>query len=77
MKDAQHREEDLENRLSTNEKKAEAISDSSNSDDEDIPERTIDQLKNAFESGVSSIFRNPNGNRLYLIRELVLNYKLS
>ena len=53
MKDAQHREEDLENRLSTNEKKAEAISDGSNSDD-DIPERTVDQLKNAFESGVCS-----------------------
>ena len=54
MKDAQHREEDLENRLSTNEKKSEAISDGSNSDDDDIPERTVDQLKNAFESGVCS-----------------------
>ena len=59
MKAAQHREEDLENRLSTNEKKAEAISDSSNSDDDDIPERskdevrTVQKLLNDVNSGIS------------------------
>ena len=72
MKDAQHREEDLENRLSTNEKKAEAISDGSNSDDDDIPEFiSIDDMLDRYLKAVP----NADGVGIYKTNGILIAKK--